>query len=242
MTWYGKESDCEDNVETIEEVRDIITELTEANESNCSESEREEEQDRDAVMFTTKSGMKWSPMPLCKKYRKPACNIVSYKPTTMDARKDSIIGLFSLFLPPEMLDIICRHTNVKGKQIFELFNQQHPEKPIEWNDMQVKYVVIKQLFQNYGPAIQLFATNYTMSRSRFQLLSAFVRFDDKITRCTRIEESGNKLQAVREVFDIFVKACIQNYRPKENLTVDERLAAYCGKCPFRVHMKSKPGC
>ncbi|KAJ8885151.1 hypothetical protein PR048_011347 [Dryococelus australis] len=80
-----------------------------------------------------------------------------------------------------------------------------------------------------------------MSRSRFQLLCAILKFDDKITRYTRIEDSGDKLLAIREVSDIFVKACIQNYSPKENLTVDKRLAVFRGKSPFRIYMKSKLG-
>ncbi|KAJ8897126.1 hypothetical protein PR048_002472 [Dryococelus australis] len=80
-----------------------------------------------------------------------------------------------------------------------------------------------------------------ISRSRFQFLCVFLRFDSKITRCTQIEESGDKLQAIREVFNILVMACIQNYSQKENLTVDERLASFRGKFQFRVYMKSKQG-
>ncbi|KAJ8879088.1 hypothetical protein PR048_019694 [Dryococelus australis] len=176
----------------------------------------------------------------------------------MDARKDSIVGLFSLYLPPERLDIICRHTNVKGKQILELFNQQHPEKPKECKDVDAQEMAafialliaagkihgnqtaIPELRISH-PAFRNPFFTAIMSRSRFQLLCAFLRFDDKITRCTRIEDSGDKLQAIREVTDIFVKACIQNYSPKENLTLDEILPAFRGKCPFIFYMKSNPG-
>ncbi|KAJ8894289.1 hypothetical protein PR048_006904 [Dryococelus australis] len=188
--------------------------MTEANESNGSESESEEEQDRDADMFTTKSGMKWLPMPLCKKGQRPACNI--------------------------------------------FFNQQHPEKSSEWKDVDAQEIpasialliaagkihcnqtAIPELWTSH-PAFRNPFFTATMSRSRFQLLCTFLRLDNKITRCTRIEESGDKLQAIREVFDIFVKGCIQNHSPMENLTVDVRLAAFSGKCPFRVYMKSKSG-
>lgn len=32
-----------------------------------------------------------------------------------------------------------------------------------------------------------------------------------------------------------------NYSPDSDITVDERLANFKGRCPFRVYMKSKPG-
>ncbi|KAJ8895414.1 hypothetical protein PR048_000746 [Dryococelus australis] len=147
----------------------------------------------------------------------------------MDERKDSIIGLFSLFLPPEMLDVFCRHTNEMAAFIALL---------IAAGNIHGNQTTIPALWTSQPAFLNQFFFTATMSRSRFQLLCEFLRFDDKITRCTRIEESGDKLQAIKEVFDMFVKACIQNYSPKENSSVDERIAALRGKCPFRVYMKS----
>ncbi|KAL1395210.1 hypothetical protein pipiens_011413 [Culex pipiens pipiens] len=80
-----------------------------------------------------------------------------------------------------------------------------------------------------------------MSRTRFEEIFVCWRFDDKSTRKERFLRSGDKLEAVREIYDDIVKACVENYMPGENLTVDERLALFKGLCPFRVYMRDKPG-
>ncbi|XP_039436001.1 piggyBac transposable element-derived protein 4-like [Culex pipiens pallens] len=80
-----------------------------------------------------------------------------------------------------------------------------------------------------------------MGRTRFEEIFVCWRFDDKSTRKERFLRSGDKLEPVREIYDEIVKACIENYSPSENLTVDERLALFKGHCPFRVYMRDKPG-
>ena len=49
------------------------------------------------------------------------------------------------------------------------------------------------------------------------------------------------MEAIREISDSFVKNCLDNYSPNTTVTVDERLATFRGKCPFRMYIKSKPG-
>lgn len=80
-----------------------------------------------------------------------------------------------------------------------------------------------------------------MSTTRFQQLCSYIRFDEQGTRTTRIGQSNDKLEAIRLVVDLFTKACVGNYKPGLQPTVDERVATFRGKCPFRVYMKSKPG-
>jgi hypothetical protein len=79
----------------------------------------------------------------------------------------------------------------------------------------------------------------TMSRTRFLEISKFLRFDDLTTRIERREK--DKLAPIRELLNQFVANLQGILDPGENITVDEMLAAFRGKCPFRVYMKSKPG-
>lgn len=54
----------------------------------------------------------------------------------------------------------------------------------------------------------------------------------------RIErKKDNKLAAFRQIFEMFVGHCNQNYNPETHLTVDEQRE----RCPFCVYMKSKSG-
>ncbi|XP_050300607.1 piggyBac transposable element-derived protein 1-like [Anthonomus grandis grandis] len=78
----------------------------------------------------------------------------------------------------------------------------------------------------------------SMSRNRFQLLTAFIRFDDFSTRPQR--KINDKLAPIKEIFDLFVQNCIMAYSPGSHVTIDEQLVSFRGRCPFQVYMKSKP--
>nr|CAI5836450.1 unnamed protein product [Callosobruchus analis] len=77
----------------------------------------------------------------------------------------------------------------------------------------------------------------TMPLNRFKFLVSALRFDDKSTRDTRKKQ--DKLAAIREVWNKFIKNCTNSYIPYEYCTVDEQLMGFRGKCPFRIYMSSK---
>jgi len=67
------------------------------------------------------------------------------------------------------------------------------------------------------------------------MLSRTIRFDNRVTR-TR----GDKLAPIRTVWDKWVERLPLFYNPGPNVTVDERLVAFRGRCPFKQYMPSKP--
>jgi len=77
-----------------------------------------------------------------------------------------------------------------------------------------------------------------MTLNKFVHILQFIRFDDKSTRVQR--KANDKLAAVLEVWDRFVENCNKLFEPFEDMTVDEQLVAFRGKCPMRRYMKSKP--
>lgn len=58
----------------------------------------------------------------------------------------------------------------------------------------------------------------SMSRNRFQLLTAFICFDDYFTRAQR--RMSDKLAPMREIFDIFVQNCSRAYSPGSHVTFE----------------------
>lgn len=157
-----------------------------------------------------------------------------------------------------MLADICIHTNRQGVVYAEKFNENHPTNQITWKNITIDelYAFIAVLIasgRNHGRKLnlsemwsenELFKQPFftaVMSRNRFRMIYKNLRFDDPSTRKDRITETKDKLQAIRNTYDQFVKNCIDNYSPGENITVDERLATFRGKCPFRVYINSKPG-
>jgi len=78
-----------------------------------------------------------------------------------------------------------------------------------------------------------------MARNRFTAISRFIRFDDAAAR--RRTKSTDKLAFIRDVFELCVKSFQDCYIPNENVTVDEQLVIFRGRCPFRQFIPSKPG-
>ncbi|KAK9747272.1 Transposase IS4 [Popillia japonica] len=76
-----------------------------------------------------------------------------------------------------------------------------------------------------------------MSRNRFTYIYKSIRFDDRATREQRIIGTKDKLQAIRSTWDKFAAACVNNYYPHENITVDGRLATQRKLSLSRIHQK-----
>lgn len=87
-----------------------------------------------------------------------------------------------------------------------------------------------------GSGVEVFHNGLALQH--FSYLLASLRFDDKITRPVR--RSADKLAPIRNIFDRFVPNCTANYSPSVYVTVDEILARFWGRCPFRQYFPSKP--
>lgn len=170
----------------------------------------------------------------------------------------SIKDAFQCFINEDMLAEICIFTNQHGEVYTKKFNESHSADQMAWKNVTITelYAFIAVLIasgRNHGRKLhltemwtenELFKQPFftaVMSRNRFKMIYRHLRFDDPSTRENRITETKDKLQAIRNTYDQFVKNCVDNYSPGENITVDERLATFRGKCPFRVYIKSKPG-
>ncbi|KAG7175502.1 PiggyBac transposable element-derived protein 4-like 3 [Homarus americanus] len=77
-----------------------------------------------------------------------------------------------------------------------------------------------------------------MSKGRFEFLICCLRFDNPETRVER--KNQDKFAPIRKVFDEFIDNCTRLYVPRENLTVDEQLLGFRGRCPFRMYIPNKP--
>lgn len=77
-----------------------------------------------------------------------------------------------------------------------------------------------------------------MSLQRFRFLLRCLRFDDKNTREER--RKTDKLAPIRSLFDMFVANCQNGYHMSEEVTIDEMLPGFRGRCSFRQYIPSKP--
>ena len=64
-------------------------------------------------------------------------------------------------------------------------------------------------------------------------------FDDANSQ--RRNRSEDKFQPIRDVFEQWDLNLRDAYTPGHNMTVDEQLVCFRGRCPFRQYIPSKPG-
>ena len=244
------ESDVSDNVEEDDEEQDELEDFGESD----NESEDDDQSARQNHDYVARSGMIWhATQPSYTRRR--GHNIINILPgpTDMSKAAQTIRDHFLLFFPNDVLELICRETNNYAHTAAADYADETP-----WTDMTVNELCaymgillaagklhgrklhISQMWRQ-SAAFQFSLFSASMSRNRFCAISARLRFDNPATRPSRLSRTGDKLEAIRKVVDVFTERCVKTYNPHEILTVDERLAVFRGKCPFRIYMKSKPG-
>ncbi|KAF0043668.1 hypothetical protein F2P81_005005 [Scophthalmus maximus] len=79
----------------------------------------------------------------------------------------------------------------------------------------------------------------TMSLKDFYRYLKTLRFDDRESRHVG-GRSSDKLAAIREVWDMWCERLPALYNPGHDVTVDERMVPFKGRCSFHQYMPKKP--
>jgi hypothetical protein len=95
---------------------------------------------------------------------------------------------------------------------------------------------ILSLFTKDGFSRPIFSA--TMSEKRFVVLLSCLRFDDSDTRIQRKE--NDKAAPISEIFQKLIDNSKSVYCVSSEMTVDEMLVPFRGRCSFRVYMPNKP--
>lgn len=150
----------------------------------------------------------------------------------------SISEVFKLFITEDIVNLIAKYTNLNA------LNMNH-EFTTDSNEI-YNFIgfLIYQAFQkdNDVPLNQLFHKfnrrsfyRATTSRNRLTKLLHNLRFDDKNLRTPL-----NRFKPFEEIFKLFKKNLPKYWRPSKNITIDEMISPFKGKCPFKVYQPAKP--
>ena len=199
----------------------------------------------------TNDGSIWhrDPNPQLPRYSSTAWAPTGNITIPADTRKQPV-ELFELFIPHRELAAISYYTDNKINTLKRKYKVQNDPTLSSLSIMELKALLgililsgIKE--DNHVGTDQMWSMvegcplyRSVMSNRRFNFLMRALRFDDSDTRNRRLVE--DRLAPVRSVWDAFVQGCMTSYVPGPNLTVDEQLVPFRGRCRFLVYIANKP--
>ena len=168
---------------------------------------------------------------------------------------DSPYEYFRQIFDEEFLDLVVTQTNLYASQyLTKNMAQLSPRararswKPLTSNELEIFLGLVlltglvdkKGRLQSYWSKKTLIATpffNETMSRDRFQLITAFLHFNDNEKMPN---DCDDKIYKIRPVLDFLVNKWRELYGLGEHIAIDEGMLKWRGRLCFRVYNKDKP--
>ncbi|XP_011484738.2 piggyBac transposable element-derived protein 4 [Oryzias latipes] len=197
--------------------------------------------------FSSKNGeIKWSANERDRSSVRASPPHQASGPTT-EAREGAqdILSSFLLFFTPNVERLILIATNRHSADKAHALKTPKPMDEIELRAY-VGLLILAGVYRSRGEALvslwepecgrPIFGA--TMSLRSFYQRSATLRFDDRSTRASR--SASDRLAAVREVWEEWCDRLPRLYDIGPEVTVDERMVPFKGRCSFRQYIPSKP--
>ena len=241
---------------------DEVSEISSSSSSESDSNDKDGESDNDTIL--SKNGeIAWSTTPF-REARPPSRNRITLPLNTIPKTGDVVTpeDAYLLFIDNKLIDIIVKNTNKEGKK---MLGKKKKEKDVEqegegkerkrkqWTDTdstEIKAFIgclihAGALHENkhsidilFSPVDGNHLIRAAFSSVRFSQLLCYLRFDDKDTRNHR--QARDQFAAFREFWECWHKNLEKYYIPGENITVDEQLIPFRGRCGFLQYMPSKP--
>lgn len=207
---------------------------------------------RSAEYYTGVDNTIWSRTPPLVRGRTRSHNIIHTAPGPKGIAREKTTpeDCMSLFLDDNIIDLIVKYTNIKIDYMKNKYNRERDAKHTDKTEikgyigillmagvLKVSRSNTKQIFEHVKHT-GIDAIYLTMSEQRFKFINRALRFDDVGDRHVRV--IIDKLAPIREVFDLCIQNFQQHFVPSAEMTLDEQLLAFRGRCSFRQYIPNKP--
>ncbi|KAM4036366.1 LOW QUALITY PROTEIN: piggyBac transposable element-derived protein 4-like [Anomaloglossus baeobatrachus] len=244
-------SDDDDDAppENVSEEEDHISDW----ESNAEQSDSEVESDEETQ---TTSGIQeilsknkdviWNLQPFTQSGRMSSKDVIKGTPGPTRyaiSRIDDIQSAFKLFINITIQNIIIQMSNIEGQQVY---GEKWKTLDLTALNAFIGLLLLAGVYRSYCQSTSTLWDSETgrhifratMSVKRFHQISRVLRFDNKSNRIER--RATDKLAPIRDLWNKWVENLPIFYNPGDNVTVDEQLVSFRGRCPFRQCIQSKP--
>ncbi|XP_056155945.1 piggyBac transposable element-derived protein 4-like [Lampris incognitus] len=233
--------------EDVSEDKDDVEYVPEHDEDTSDEEVGLDEREQQEVFMSRNGKMAWSKIPYETKGRAQAQNIIRMTPGPTRfavSYVQDIKTAFGLFIPQSIQTILIEMRNLEGRRVF---GNSWKEIDKTYLDVYFGLLLLAGMYRSNNEATACLwdaetgwsIFHATMSLQTFHVLSRVIRFDNRETRVAR--RAHDKLAPIREVWVKWVERLPCVYNPGPEVTVDERLVLFRGRCPFRQYIPSKPG-
>ena len=250
-------SDNEENDSSSEDQRnEEISMSSDESERDSGEESRSQSESEGASsdVLWSKSGQRWSTSEPPKR-KTPQANILRQRQGIgrPAAAIQEVKQAFRLFITEEIVLIIVKQTNERARKTISDWMEQNPGKTWKWKETNadeiwafIGLLILGGVQRSQNEDLnELWSMNNgrpifraTMSKNRMNSLLRFCRFDDRVTRATRMQD--NRLAPISDLWEMFLARLQICYIPGGALTVDEQLIPTRGRCKFRQYMPKKP--
>lgn len=196
------------------------------------------------TMKSRSGSEKWYRTPLEQRGRARTHNIIrNQSGPTNHARRycgTSPEEAFKLFISPSLVQNIVECTNKEAGEHTHSWKETNVEELYNFFGL---LLLAGALHENKTRVADLWSAaegrpifNDAMARNRFTELLRYLRFD-----CRSERNSQDKFAPLRQIFEEIVTKFRANFSSGSELTVDEQLVSFRGRCPFKMFIPSKPG-
>lgn len=209
------------------------------------ESADEEVEVPEQSVFKSRDGtIQWYSTPPGAGARRRMESILRVKPGAtryaVSRINENPVSAFRLFITADIIRIIVENTNIQGRS-------KYKDNWIDVDNITIDayfgFLFLTGVYNAYCQStIELFdAKNRAeyraaFSKQQFETITSCLRFDNRVGRDRR-----DKLAPFRDLYNLWNVTLRKNYNPHENLTIDEHLVKFRGRCPFRQYIPKKPG-